>query len=61
MDGLAGLPGMGAGAARTGPLGAMTDARWANFFAVASQKGVYPPTLDYKSAYTLQFVAPAKP
>jgi len=41
-------------------IGAMTDARWAEFFQVASSQGVYPKTLDYKKAYTLQFVAPAK-
>jgi NitT/TauT family transport system substrate-binding protein len=37
------------------PLGAMTDARWKAFFDVASAQGVYPKTLDYKTAYTLQF------
>ena len=26
---------------------------------VASEQGVYPPSMDYKRAYTLQFVAPA--
>ena len=36
-------------------LGAMTDARWADFFAVASAQNVYPKTLDYRSAYTLRF------
>ena len=36
-------------------LGAMTDARWATFFKVASEQGVYPKTLDPKGAYTLQF------
>ena len=36
--------------------GAMTDARWKSFFDVASAQGVYPKTLDYKAAYTLQFV-----
>lgn len=41
----------------TGPrIGAMTDARWAEFFAVASQQGVYPADLDYRRAYTLQFL-----
>lgn len=39
-------------------LGLMTDQRWAEFFKVASAQGVYPATLDYKTAYTLQFVAP---
>jgi NitT/TauT family transport system substrate-binding protein len=44
------------GDAKTGGVGVMTDARWADFFAVASGQGVYPKDLDYKSAYTLQFV-----
>ncbi|MBL8771482.1 MAG: ABC transporter substrate-binding protein [Phenylobacterium sp.] len=38
------------------PVGAMSDARWKAFFDVASAQGVYPGTLDYKRAYTLQFV-----
>jgi NitT/TauT family transport system substrate-binding protein len=37
-------------------IGAMTDARWANFFAVASSQNVYPKDMDYKRAYTLQFL-----
>lgn len=37
--------------------GLMTDARWAEFFRIASAQGVYPKTLDYKRAYTLEFVA----
>ena len=44
------------GDARTGRVGAMTDKRWADFFKVASDQGVYPKTLDYRQAYTLQFV-----
>jgi len=48
------------GDAKTGGLGAMTDARWASFFAMASKMGVYPPNLVYKSAYTLAFL-PAAP
>lgn len=40
------------------PLGTMTDARWKTFIDVAQAQGVYPRTLDPKSAYTLQFVAP---
>jgi NitT/TauT family transport system substrate-binding protein len=39
-----------------GPLGSMDDAHWANFFAMATGLGVYPKTLDYKSAYTLAFL-----
>lgn len=38
------------------PLGTMTDARWKAFFDVAAAQGVYPKTLDPKSAYTLQFL-----
>jgi NitT/TauT family transport system substrate-binding protein len=38
------------------PLGTMTDARWKTFFDVASGQGVYPKSLDYQRAYTLQFV-----
>ncbi len=44
------------GDAKTEGIGAMTDARWKAFFDVASAQGVYPKTMDYKSAYTLQFV-----
>lgn len=41
-------------------IGAMTDARWAEFFKVASEQGVYPRDMDFKSAYTLQF-SPKEP
>jgi NitT/TauT family transport system substrate-binding protein len=37
-------------------IGAMTDERWQNFFAFASDAGLYPKDLDLKRAYTLQFV-----
>jgi len=37
------------------PIGAMTHARWKTFFDMASAQGVYPKTLDYRTAYTLQF------
>ncbi len=36
--------------------GTMTDARWRTFFDMASAQDVYPKTLDYRGAYTLQFV-----
>jgi len=39
--------------------GAMTDARWAAFFRMASDEGVYPKSLNYRDAYTLQFLPPA--
>jgi NitT/TauT family transport system substrate-binding protein len=47
------------GDAKTAGIGAMTDARWAEFFKVASAQGVYKPDLDYRRAYTLQFLTPA--
>jgi len=37
------------------PVGTMTDARWKTFFDMAAGQGVYPKTLDYHKAYTLQF------
>jgi len=37
-------------------IGAMTDAQWKTFFDTASGLGVYPKTLDYKAAYTLEFL-----
>jgi NitT/TauT family transport system substrate-binding protein len=39
-----------------GDVGAMSDARWAEFFKVASDQGVYPKDMDFKKAYTLQFL-----
>jgi NitT/TauT family transport system substrate-binding protein len=50
-----------AGAKGARGIGVMTDARWQTFFDMASSTGVYPKTLDFKQAYTLQFVGqPAK-
>jgi len=37
-------------------IGAMTDARWKDFFQVMSKQGLYDAKLDYTKAYTLQFV-----
>ena len=37
-------------------IGAMTDARWAEFYRVTSTLGMYPKGIDYKRAYTLRFV-----
>jgi NitT/TauT family transport system substrate-binding protein len=44
------------GDAQTMGLGAMTDARWKDFFDVMAGANVFPANLDYKSAYTLRFV-----
>ena len=37
-------------------IGAMTDARWKDFFDKMVQIGMVGPNTDYKRAYTLQFV-----
>ena len=44
------------GDAKTMGIGAMTDARWKDFFENMSKAGLYPPDMDYKKAYTLQFI-----
>ena len=44
------------GDALTLGIGAMTDARWKDFFDTMSGAGVFPPTLEYRRAYTLRFV-----
>ena len=44
------------GDAKTMGVGAMTDARWHDFFDTMAKAGLYPPDMDYKKAYTLQFV-----
>jgi NitT/TauT family transport system substrate-binding protein len=42
--------------AKTLGVGAMTDERWKRFFDFAAAAKVYEPSLDYRRAYTLQFV-----
>jgi NitT/TauT family transport system substrate-binding protein len=42
-------------ASKTG-IGAMTAARWADFYNTMEQQGLYPKGMDIKQAYTLQFV-----
>jgi len=37
-------------------IGAMTDARWKDFFEVMAAQDIYPKDLDYKKAYTLEFI-----
>ena len=44
----------GGDAAKLG-IGAMSDARWKDFFDTMSASGVYKPDVDYKAAYTLEF------
>jgi len=42
-------------------IGVMTDARWKAFFDIAAGQGVYPKDMDYRAAYTLQFVSAPVP
>jgi len=53
---------LGGDAARLGA-GAMTDERWKTIFDTMTELGAYEKSLDYKSAYTLDFVGkgPAAP
>ena len=44
------------GDAKTMGIGAMTDARWKDFYDTMSKAGLYPAGMDYKKSYTLQFV-----
>jgi len=44
------------GDAKKDGIGAMTDARWREFYDTMSKAGLYPAGMDYKKAYTLQFV-----
>lgn len=37
-------------------VGAMTDARWASFFAQMAATGLYDKSMDVRTGYTLQFV-----
>jgi NitT/TauT family transport system substrate-binding protein len=44
------------GDAATSGIGAMTDARWAEFLRSMAAEKLYPADLDVKQAYTLRFV-----
>ena len=44
------------GDAKTNGIGAMTEARWRDFFETMAKAGVYPDNLDFHKAFTLQFV-----
>jgi NitT/TauT family transport system substrate-binding protein len=45
------------GDAKANGIGAMSEARWKDFFDTMVSAGVYARTLDYKAAYTLEFVS----
>ncbi len=42
--------------AKAGSIGVMNDARWKAFFDVMAADGLYPTTMDYRKAYTLEYV-----
>jgi NitT/TauT family transport system substrate-binding protein len=44
------------GDTKTMGIGAMTDARWAEFAKMTTGQGLYPADIDYKKGYTLRFV-----
>jgi len=44
------------GDALSNGIGAMNDERWKSFYDAMVAAGLYKPDLDYKKAYTLQFV-----
>ena len=44
------------GDAKTNGIGAMNEARWQNFFATMAKAGLYPPEMDVRQAFTVQFV-----
>ena len=44
------------GDAKTKGIGAMTEARWHNFFDTMARAGVYPGNLDFQKAFTVKFV-----
>jgi NitT/TauT family transport system substrate-binding protein len=44
------------GEAKTNGIGAMTEARWRDFFETMANAGVYSKNLDFQKAYTLRFV-----
>jgi NitT/TauT family transport system substrate-binding protein len=47
---------LASGDAVTNGIGAMTDARWADFLATMAGQGLYAKDLDIRRAYTLRFV-----
>jgi NitT/TauT family transport system substrate-binding protein len=44
------------GDAATHGVGVMTDARWREFYDIMASQKIYPADLDYKKAYTLDFL-----
>jgi NitT/TauT family transport system substrate-binding protein len=44
------------GDAKTSGIGAMNEARWHDFFTTTVQAGLYPADMDFRRAFTMQFV-----
>jgi NitT/TauT family transport system substrate-binding protein len=44
------------GDAKTNGIGAMNEARWRDFFAAMAKAGLYPAEMDFRRAFTVQFV-----
>jgi NitT/TauT family transport system substrate-binding protein len=44
------------GDAKSGGIGAMNEARWRDFFAAMATAGLYPAEMDFRRAFTVQFV-----
>jgi NitT/TauT family transport system substrate-binding protein len=44
------------GDAKQNGIGALNEARWRDFFETMAKAGLYPPEMDVKQAFTLQFV-----
>ena len=44
------------GEAKAGGIGAMSEARWRDFFDTMTKAGLYPADMDFRSGFTLQFV-----
>ena len=44
------------GDAKANGIGAMSEARWRDFFETMVKAGLYPAEMDFKQAFTLQFV-----
>lgn len=48
------------GDAKQGGIGTMTETRWAAFFKTMSAQGLYPKDMNWRSAYTTQFLEPSR-
>ncbi len=44
------------GDAKQDGIGAMSEARWRDFFKTMAKAGLYPAEMDFQKAYTLQFI-----